>query len=485
MTTIGRNRPCPCGSGKKYKLCCGVEELRQRDSSARERLRAPRTERDLRAYLVRELLGFARDNLSEMELAGAWRQFLDPETDLDDVSAEAGRDFADMVDMAFNEWLLHDYVTLDGPTLIDLYVDRHGDIMPERSRAHLERSARTVLSVYEVARVDPGRGLELNDLFRGGTHHVVERSASKRDVLIVRLIELDGQLALSGAILPLPRQEVSDFLERVEEGFETVREERPDASRDDYLKLYGRELLRWVVLWWMEPAPTPELVTFDGEPLVFCRSHYRVRDAAAAREALESHPDLEPQEAPPGEARSRGPRAFVWLGEAPEDGSDAGPAPSIGADDHPIVRGSIELEENELRLETQSEARLTRLRRLIEDAAGGSIEHRADTVEDPLQAIERHSDRPGPAAGSDRVPPEIQQEVMGEVMVRHYRAWLDEEIPALDGHTPRDAVRTEAGRADVLDLIKNIENRVDRARRDGEPTWDPGFLREELGLPDG
>ena len=22
MTTIGRNRPCPCGSGKKYKLCC-------------------------------------------------------------------------------------------------------------------------------------------------------------------------------------------------------------------------------------------------------------------------------------------------------------------------------------------------------------------------------------------------------------------------------------------------------------------------------
>jgi tetratricopeptide (TPR) repeat protein len=22
MATIGRNRPCPCGSGKKYKLCC-------------------------------------------------------------------------------------------------------------------------------------------------------------------------------------------------------------------------------------------------------------------------------------------------------------------------------------------------------------------------------------------------------------------------------------------------------------------------------
>ncbi len=29
MTKIGRNQPCPCGSGRKYKRCCG-----QRDSAA-------------------------------------------------------------------------------------------------------------------------------------------------------------------------------------------------------------------------------------------------------------------------------------------------------------------------------------------------------------------------------------------------------------------------------------------------------------------
>lgn len=23
---IGRNEPCPCGSGKKYKKCCGKED---------------------------------------------------------------------------------------------------------------------------------------------------------------------------------------------------------------------------------------------------------------------------------------------------------------------------------------------------------------------------------------------------------------------------------------------------------------------------
>ena len=24
---VGRNAPCPCGSGKKYKKCCGAEEV--------------------------------------------------------------------------------------------------------------------------------------------------------------------------------------------------------------------------------------------------------------------------------------------------------------------------------------------------------------------------------------------------------------------------------------------------------------------------
>ena len=24
--TVGRNDPCPCGSGKKYKKCCGVKK---------------------------------------------------------------------------------------------------------------------------------------------------------------------------------------------------------------------------------------------------------------------------------------------------------------------------------------------------------------------------------------------------------------------------------------------------------------------------
>ena len=36
---VGRNQPCPCGSGKKYKRCC----LQKDEASAAERLRAQAT----------------------------------------------------------------------------------------------------------------------------------------------------------------------------------------------------------------------------------------------------------------------------------------------------------------------------------------------------------------------------------------------------------------------------------------------------------
>ena len=36
---VGRNDPCPCGSGKKYKKCCGAVSHPERSELLRERRR--------------------------------------------------------------------------------------------------------------------------------------------------------------------------------------------------------------------------------------------------------------------------------------------------------------------------------------------------------------------------------------------------------------------------------------------------------------
>jgi len=51
----------------------------------------------------------------------------------------------------------------------------------------------------------------------------------------------------------------------------------------------------------------------------------------------------------------------------------------------------------------------------------------------------------------------------------------------LGGHTPRVAARS--GRRGELELLlRGIENRAERARRDGAPWPDVSWLRDELGL---
>lgn len=34
---VGRNEPCPCGSGKKYKRCCWLANERQRENTTKEK----------------------------------------------------------------------------------------------------------------------------------------------------------------------------------------------------------------------------------------------------------------------------------------------------------------------------------------------------------------------------------------------------------------------------------------------------------------
>jgi len=36
MSKVGRNAPCPCGSGKKYKKCCLSRQYEQRQEAAEE-----------------------------------------------------------------------------------------------------------------------------------------------------------------------------------------------------------------------------------------------------------------------------------------------------------------------------------------------------------------------------------------------------------------------------------------------------------------
>ncbi len=87
------------------------------------------------------------------------------------------------------------------------------------------------------------------------------------------------------------------------------------------------------------------------------------------------------------------------------------------------------------------------------------------------------------ADAADAIPPEVAAEVLREHLDRHYRACLDQQIPVLDGKTPRQAAKNKSGRERLVEWLKLIENgEARRARDQDQEPYDFEWMWQELGL---
>ena len=62
-----------------------------------------------------------------------------------------------------------------------------------------------------------------------------------------------------------------------------------------------------------------------------------------------------------------------------------------------------------------------------------------------------------PRGGESDLPPEVVAEVIEKAIHRTYTHWADEPIQALDGKTPRQAIKTPAGLERVKGLLRRHE----------------------------
>jgi hypothetical protein len=81
------------------------------------------------------------------------------------------------------------------------------------------------------------------------------------------------------------------------------------------------------------------------------------------------------------------------------------------------------------------------------------------------------------------IDPETDRTLHQELLERRYMAWLDKPIPALGQQTLRQAVRTPEGRAQAIEILKQLEYNDTRRGRRGKVVFDVNTLRDELGLP--
>ena len=141
----------------------------------------------------------------------------------------------------------------------------------------------------------------------------------------------------------------------------------------------------------------------------------------------------------------------------------------------------MELKGKSLLINVNSSARSERVRELVMKAAGEHFKQPLMTIRTVEQMIAEEQDDLD-LEDSDEIPPEIARQIVQEHMDQHYRETLNEPIPALGGKSPRQAVRSKAGRAKVVDWLKTLENNSAKHRNDTIEEYDFGWMWEELGL---
>ena len=446
---VGRNAPCPCGSGKKYKKCC-----MGKDRAARESARAPAALHDTDRRLVGEMMRFAAQRFGDAWSRAA-EDFGDPETAV----------------QLFGPWAVYQFA-VEGKPVVAWFVEARERRLSNSELKWLQAQQASWLSAWEVIAVESGHSMTLKDLLTGEERTVEEASASqtlvKRDAILGRVVDHDGLSVLCG-VHPraLPPGDVAEVVRRIRGRLRRKRAIPVDRLRDDKT---GRYLIaRWedaVEGVDVRSSIPPRLQNTDGEDLLLTVDLFAFEPTlrGEVEKCLAALEGVEPPE------RGAPDQSYVFM----RPGNVM-----HGAGENTVV-GRAEVSGGKLRLETNSVARADSLRERIEIVCADLIRHRAREHSDPTFQLRQEgesTDRGGPPVD---IPPADAKRLIREFKDKHYADWADQPMPALQGRTPRQAVQTKTGRDQVDLLLKDCENH--EARMPEEQQFDFSRLRSELGL---
>ncbi len=447
MAKTGVNDPCPCGSGKKYKKCHALEESRVAGP-----MREAASLHAMDERLVGDILRFALG-----QLGGEW------------CPAEAFEGLGGDPSLLpfFVPWSVYVYA-LDGVTAAERYrVARSARLSPVE-RSWLEAQARAWMSAWECETVTPGEGMRVRDLLSGVVHDVIERRASQslraRDTVLGRVVVHDDVAVFCGmhprSLPPRAAMGVAESARKVTR----VRTKLIAPARMLDEELAAILLYAWgVAVEMLDRRPLPTLQNTDGDPLLLTRDHFVVAKGASA-EVARRVAALQGAEETTDEGEQERSFALCKPGNAMHESWE-----------HTTV-AHVRLSGSKLVLETNSVRRADAARGVVEAACGELVRHRAREHEDPSAGVSDDSGEPAPR---EAPPPEAIAMLM-EMKRAHYAGWADSPIPALDGLTPREAMKDRRSRAELELLLKEMENH--EANVPPNERYDFGELRATLGL---
>ena len=456
-------------------------------------MKAPGAERAMKAVLKwaeRESWRDVCDEIFQAHLEDACGLL---DVDPDRVVDEVGPEFYTTLCL----WAIEDFLTRrfepDGISVVADYLRRRGWKEGAAVKGYLRGLGESVVSLYEVVEVAPGSHVMARDLLRPGEpirlqDVTLSENAVLWDRMGLRVVEVNGRKHVTGSIL-LFSFDAADMLVRVFRSMmKRLQRDRPETarqaadgaawSRDTALQMMLASAARVFTRIWLADSidrldePAPALKNFDGEDIVSTEVVFAMDGAAEdirrrldAAEALVREADSEAD--------------WIWVGANPAAAPDGPPMPTGADAAADRVMGSLTLAERDVVLHVNSRRRATRGAALI----GGILDGLVGAPRTAVDTLEPAAAEPEASPEVDPMSPDEMSASLREVLHLHYRECLDDPVGILDDRSPRQAARRKAGRNQVADWLKFMENNeLHRAGLFGDSPYDFAWMWKELGV---
>jgi hypothetical protein len=482
---VGRNDPCPCGSGRKYKKCCqaGFDE---KDFHYR---RWRRVEADL----IPELLAYGLETLGPEAIEDAWREF-------HDYAAPGPHDPSAPINMVFMPWFLfnwipetepHDWTYFSEPTVAGSFHSDHE--LSEDEDKYLMSAIQTPYSLCEVVELTPGVGMTLFDLLRRVKYDVIERSASqtlkKGEIIYCATTHLDGISSNIGtspyALRPLAKRDILEFRKWM------IDESGGAELTSDHLGEFEADIRSFYLDAVAAMFLPPQLINTDKDPLLPQKVHFHIESADSAFHALKGLAEGISED----ELRSDATVAdgLIVKAEIPWLGGTNEARQRLGG---PVWLGTMNIEDRKMIVSVNSTKRAEKICQLVEKRLGKEAVYKTTLIEPiesevekvwaaaapselPAKEWTKGNERTGVISLAD-LPPEVRLK-LEETARQHWATWFDVPVPALNNMTPREAATTDEGRELLESLLLDYERHDDA---DNENLMRPDIpeLRRKLGM---
>jgi hypothetical protein len=474
---IGRNAICPCGSGKKYKKCCGFEIAKELPPFEFTQTTGTLWDEYMHLFKITGLYGQGQ------------RQFSPYKKELDGTYKDFERRFRPghpdgIRDSVFMSWFYLDYrYGKDQKTIIERLLEE------DQTKAfagvgsvflgHLKDSYCTMYAM--VGKEE--KFLIFEDIITSQQYKVIrinepyEEDARKGEIWYTRFVGTNKEaIAMTTPYVFEPSARES-FRAIIENQIRTFKRD-VDISGMSEEEIHRQTCKVAVGFWsaymtapWQNVPETsnianaPQLANTDNEPLRFCEVFFTMANAVAVQAALSGFADFEHDES-----------QNMWRWFKKSKNKMMGDV---------VALGRVYIKENHLIGEANSLPRALRLKKLLMQRLGKYISYEEIEAKD-VAAMPQASPQELAAFEKEQKEinsdPLVQAEIHRRTKEYYFKSWVRQKIPALSGLTPYQAAKTAQGKKLLVDLFQNMEM-MDKVNSNlGKPPMDWGELKKHLGI---